>query len=456
MTGRVLVVDDVATNRMLLAARLSANYYDVMTADCGAAALEICRAEGPDLVILDVMMPDIDGFEVCRRLKADPATAHLPVVMVTALNTPEERVRGLTAGADDFLSKPINEIELNARVRNLLRVKMVADELRLRNETTQALGLGPAGGCEAEEDPRGGDVMLVCADPAAAARRARALRERLGVQVRIPADDRRALAEATESPPDAILIDRRLAGGRDGLRLVSALRARRETRGSAILLLAPEGEMEAATKALDLGAADYLFEPFDICELEARLGAQLRRKRYADRLRASVLDGLRLAVTDPLTGLYNRRYASAHLDGMLRRAASGTLGVMMMDLDRFKALNDTWGHAAGDAVLREFGRRLKAHVRGSDLTARLGGEEFLVAMPDADPDSVVHAAERIRDAVAGAEFDIGGRSVPVTVSIGLAMATEDDSAETLIARADAALYESKATGRNRVTTRDAA
>src|ERR687886_1132822 len=132
MTARVLVVDDVPANVRLLEARLSAEYFDVLTAASGTQALQICQRAQCDIVLLDVMMPDMDGFEVCRRLKANPKTHHIPVIMVTALDQPADRVRGLEAGADDFLTKPVSEIALLARVRSLVRLKMVTDELRMR------------------------------------------------------------------------------------------------------------------------------------------------------------------------------------------------------------------------------------------------------------------------------------------------------------------------------------
>src|ERR1700684_2124511 len=140
MTARVLVVDDIPANVKLLEARLSAEYFDVVTAMSGAEALAICERAECDLVLLDVMMPDMDGFEVCRRLKTNTLTHHIPVVMVTALDQPADRVRGLEAGADDFLTKPVDEIALVARVRSLQRLKIVLDELRTRAATSASLG----------------------------------------------------------------------------------------------------------------------------------------------------------------------------------------------------------------------------------------------------------------------------------------------------------------------------
>src|SRR5262245_15598499 len=161
MTARVLVVDDVPANVKLLEARLSAEYFDVMTAVNGAEALAVCEHAECDVVLLDVMMPDMDGFEACRRLKSNPATHHIPVVMVTALDQPSDRVRGLDAGADDFLTKPVSDVALIARVRSLARLKLVTDELRMRAVTSKEIGLRSAETDAVAEEGRRGRVLVV-------------------------------------------------------------------------------------------------------------------------------------------------------------------------------------------------------------------------------------------------------------------------------------------------------
>ena len=132
MSARVLVVDDILANVKLLEAKLTAEYFDVVTALSGQEALDLIEVNHPDIVLLDIMMPGMDGFEVCRRIKANPASMHVPVVMVTALDQPSDRVEGLECGADDFLTKPVDDIALFARVRSLVRLKMMTDELRVR------------------------------------------------------------------------------------------------------------------------------------------------------------------------------------------------------------------------------------------------------------------------------------------------------------------------------------
>jgi two-component system cell cycle response regulator len=461
MSGRVLVVDDVATNRLLLRAKLSSAYYDVVVAENGTQALEMARSEQPDMVMLDVMMPDMDGFAVCEVLKAAEETAHIPVIMVTALDTPEERIRGLEAGADDFLSKPFNDLALFARVRNLMRMKMMFDELRLRDMTSRELGLADLVAEPEIEVEASGPILLAPPDDAQGQLWAEQLRDRLRIPTIVTHSEREALNLARLEIPDCFVVHQGLGEGGDGLRLVSALRARPETRQAAVILVVDNGDVHTAAKGLDLGASDYIEMPFDVSELIARIRSQLRRKRYSDRLRTNLRNGLKLAVIDPLTGIYNRRYAAQHMNRVMERAreTDGVFAVMMIDLDKFKTINDRFGHDAGDAVLREFSRRLQENIRGVDLVARFGGEEFFVAMPDVDRHAAAAAAERIRRAIEDAPVLLpgGAGEVDVTVSIGVAIATAaDNDAEAIIKRADNALYASKEAGRNRVSFAQAA
>src|SRR2546421_2068166 len=161
MSARILVVDDVPANVKLLEARLSAEYFDVLTASNGAEALDLCARAECDIILLDVMMPDLDGFEVCRRLKSNPATHFIPVVIVTALDSPSDRVRGLEAGADDFLTKPVSDIVLIARVRSLTRLKMMTDELRMRAITSLEIGMEAPERSAIADKGVGGRILLV-------------------------------------------------------------------------------------------------------------------------------------------------------------------------------------------------------------------------------------------------------------------------------------------------------
>ena len=452
MTARVLVVDDILPNVKLLEARLSAEYFDVISATNGVEAIEIAREGRCDVILLDVMMPGMDGFEVCRRLKSDPLTMHVPVVIVTALDQPADRLRGLTAGADDFLTKPVDEIALIARVRSLSQLKVMLDELRARVMTSATLGLKDAG-VMGEEGGANGRILIVEDRPGLAELLVTALKDLHSVEVE--ADAQSALIRLAEGEYDLAVVGLDFAGF-DALRLCSQLRSLERTRALPILLAAePEGRARIL-RALDLGVNDYLLRPIDRNELVARVRTQLRRKRYADALRENMQHALELAVVDALTGLNNRRFLESHLASALDRAAHGglPLSLMLVDVDHFKSVNDTHGHDVGDEVLRTLAQRIRRVVRGADLVCRLGGEEFVIVMSDTPLSVAARIAERVRASVQSSPFKIGAPAglLSVTVSIGLAERGSGANPDALMRRADKALYDSKAAGRNRVTS----
>ncbi len=451
MTARILVVDDVPANVKLLEARLLAEYFDVLTADDGYKALAICENTHLDLILLDIMMPGIDGFEVCERLKANPKTAHIPVVMVTALDQPSDRVRGLKAGADDFLTKPVNDIQLISRVRSLVRLKALSDELRIRADTAHSLVMeGLLKGVDGRDDI--GQVLLVDGRASSQERITKALKPVCNVVAM--SDPQAAIFEAAENSFDLVIVNANF-DDHDPLRLCSQLRSLERTRFLPILLAAETGAEDMIVRALDLGVNDYIVRPIDPNELLARTLTQIKRKRYNDRLRMSVKQTIELAVTDALTGLNNRRYLDNHLKILFNRAAvrSRPLSICLMDIDRFKSVNDTYGHDAGDEVLREFAARIRSTVRGADLACRYGGEEFVVVMPDTDAAASAAVAERLRAIIEKTPFMLRGEgtAISLTASFGLSCNIGDaDTPDQLLKQADQALYKAKADGRNRV------
>ncbi|HYP58115.1 MAG TPA: PleD family two-component system response regulator [Beijerinckia sp.] len=452
MTARVLVVDDILPNRKLLEARLTAEYFDVLTVANGPQALAVCEKGGCDIVLLDVMMPGMDGFEVCRRLKQDPRTMHIPVVMVTALDQAADRVRGLEAGADDFLTKPIDEIALMARVHSLSRLRLVLDELRTRAQRWTSLGMAdPLAHVVAASGTRG-RILLVDDRASTADQIATALRGAHDIEIEI--NPQEALRKGSTGNIDLFIVSLGLQAY-DGLRLCSQIQAGERTRPIPVLAIAEREDRQRILRALDLGVNDYLLRPVDRNELIARVRTQLRRKRYADSLRENVEASIEMALVDPLTGLNNRRYLETHLTGLVEQAAreGRRLSLMILDIDHFKLVNDVHGHDAGDEVLKYFAGRVKQAIRTGDLICRLGGEEFVVVMPDTDLVVAARIAERVRSNVEKDVFAIfsGKQSIPVTVSIGLAERGLEDRPEGLFRRADKALYRSKQSGRNRVS-----
>jgi two-component system cell cycle response regulator len=454
VAGKILVVDDISTNRIVLKVKLAAARYEVHQAATGAEALRFARTERPDLILLDVQLPDLSGIKVCEALKSDPRTCAIPVVMVTAFRDQSVRLRALGAGAEEVFWKPLDETVLLARLRSLLRARETDAELTLRDTTYRALGFAEASG--GFQMPA--TIALVAGDTATARRWKRDLAPYVDNALIVVENDA-ALNDAPGTrTPDVFVVAADLAATGDGLRLLSELRSRPTTRYSAVCIVLGRDTHDTAAMALDLGASDLIEADADPRETALRLHTQVERKQQADRLRASVADGLRLAMTDPLTGLHNRRYALPHLARIAARAVESgrQFAIMVLDLDHFKSVNDTHGHAAGDAVLVEVAARLRTNLRAVDLIARIGGEEFLVALPDTTLDASRITAERLRRKIQEQPVDLpNGTRVSVTTSIGLAMGGGTDrtvgAVAELVAQADTALMGAKADGRNLVT-----
>ncbi|HLQ91403.1 MAG TPA: PleD family two-component system response regulator [Xanthobacteraceae bacterium] len=451
MTARILVVDDIPANVNLLASRLSAEYFDVVTATNGTDALEICERGDCDVVLLDILMPGMDGFEVCRRLKSGLTTHNIPVVMVTALDQVSDRVRGLEAGADDFLTKPVSGIALIARVRSLSRLKRMTDEVRMRARTSREIGIESPEREAIGDKGLGGRILVVDERLEFANRTAAFLSDTQKVDIEV--DPSVALFRAAEGNYDLLIVSLGLDRF-DGLRLCSQIRSLERTRNLPILAIADVENDTKLVRGLEIGVNDYLTRPFDKCELNARVCTQIRKKRYSERLRDNVQMSIEMAITDALTGLHNRRYMESHIGALIEQASARgkPLAVSLLDIDFFKSVNDTYGHDAGDDVLREFANRIRKSIRGIDLACRYGGEEFVVLMPETDLAVAAAVSERLRRRIASEPFRVqqGARQIEVTISIGIAALGGGDDAAMLVKRADQALFRAKRDGRNRV------
>ena len=452
MTARVLVVDDLLPNIKLLEVRLSAEYFDVCTAMNGPDALAICERGDCDIVLLDVMMPGMDGFEVCRRLKSSPNTAHLPVVMVTALDQPADRLKGLEAGADDFLTKPVNEVALLARVKSLVRLKMLTDELRSRAAVSRDVGIVDPNTTALNDNGMGGRVLIVDDRPTSYERLASSLSQMHSVE--IESNPQQAMLRAPEGNYDLIMVSLGL-NNFDGLRLCSQLRTLERTRKVPLLIIADMDDEARILRGLEIGVNDYLMRPVDRNEMLARVRTQIRRKRYVDSLGEAVTQSMEAAIIDPLTGLHNRRYMQSHLTQLTNLGVSQAtpFSLMILDIDFFKSVNDNWGHDAGDDVLKEFSKRILKSIRGVDMACRSGGEEFVVLMPDTEKNIAQLVAERIRQKIERNPFAIygGKKMISVTVSVGVTgYRSGHTTADSLMKKADEALYKAKKEGRNRV------
>lgn len=451
MTARVLVVDDMSSNVKLLESKLVGAYFEVFSALNGPECLAMIDAVQPDIILLDIMMPGMDGLEVCRRIKSNWTTAHIPVVMVTALEQASDRVAGFEAGADDFLSKPVDDAALLSRVRNLVRLKLMTDEMRSRRTSDQDMGIVDPVTTLMEATPSG-RVLIVEDRKEMAGWLVNALHPPYEVSCTDTVEE--TLARVRGDLCDMIVISLGMRG-LDGLRLYSLIRTLSGGRHIPIVALVNDGDRRKLTQAMELGVNDYVMRSADKNEIAARVRTQLRKKNYVERLRQNARVSLEMANTDQLTGLSNRRSMLAHLENLIS-ATSPTrksIGLLMFDIDRFKSVNDQHGHDIGDEVLKVFAKQVAANVRSADLACRYGGEEFVVLMPDTDEPFALAVAERLRKRIEEMPIvvspDIAGLGITVSVGVAISKGT-NDTPEELLRRADQALYSAKRAGRNRV------
>lgn len=460
MPRRLLIADATATNRIALKASLGAARYDVHAVASGAEAIEALRSPrlgdpgrpAFDLVLADANLPDMNGAEFCRAIGAG-GDATAPVLLLTEEVDDAARLDALRAGAEDLLPRPLARPRLLAHLRNLMRAQADRAELRRRDATATQLGFAEA--------PTGfavrGRVVLISGH-ARTPVLAQALRSNLVNDVRVlPAAEAMALGDLPSETmaPDVFVLPLTEGEDEEDLSLISELRSRPATRHAAILALhqgARDGD--SSTRALDMGANDLAALSSSAEELALRVGRQMTRKRNSDRLRRTVDAGLQMAAIDPLTGLFNRRYVLHQIADLAQqpRSSGRALGLMIVDIDHFKSVNDTYGHAAGDAVLIELSHRLRDNLRGADMVARLGGEEFVIVLPHTDAEEALGAAERLRALIAAHPARLpNGRTLAVSVSIGAALGHGTDfDHETVMEVADQALYAAKHAGRNRV------
>ncbi len=460
MSGRILIIDPVATNRIVLKVKMIAAQYVVDTCTSCAEALDVISKTLPDLVLINLLDQAEDGFAFCRRLRESRATRDIAIVSTGVAETAKARFRALDAGADDVLPRPINDAMLLSRVRNLLRRRNASHDLAQRDGAGHALGF--------EEDlaPRltPAKVSVVCYNAVVGIPLMNTLQDGLHQSVQIVSGARQFVSMLERGTPDVLVVH-----GADGLieqtallQMVCDFRTRSQTRHAAQLVIVPEGAEDLAAMVLDLGASDVIFANMPEEEFVLRTRRLIQAKMTEDQLRDRVRRGLQAAVTDPLTGLFNRRYAEVQLQRLSKQSSKTgqPYTVVMLDLDHFKSINDRFGHAAGDLVLVELAKRLQSAMHDGDFVARIGGEEFLIALPDTDITAAEMTGERLRKLIGGTPFNIGKGHDPLTVtaSVGIAVhsekldrATDDTALGHVFERADAALYSAKSAGRDAVS-----
>lgn len=451
-TARVLVADDEPMVVNVLALGLRKEGYEVIEAFNGGEAIRKAVEESPDLILLDVRMPDLDGYEVTRRLKDDARTLHIPIILVTGLTDAHGKAAGLEAGADEFLSKPVDTAELLVRISSILRLRQYQEQLRHRSmsgeKTVQEGDAGPDG---PEEPPR---ILLSSAN--GGLDDVRDLLASKGYEVYAAPEGEDVAGAESLAGAALIILD---AEGRsaEALEICRRLKQREETQFTPLVVIGPAADPESRVRFLSSGVDDIMMPPVDSREILARVGRLLKQRGELQSLRARYRSALSASTNDALTGLFNQGYFKRFLTLELKRSLrqNHPTSLVLLDIDNFKSMNDTLGHLAGDQILGELAGRIRSCIREIDLPARYGGEEFVVVLPYTGREGAAVAAERIRAAVASREFLQGSSfpSVQVTVSVGVAVGPESGSLpEELISAADVLLYDAKRDGKNRIAT----
>lgn len=458
MPGRILIADDRFASRLMLAALFGGAYYDVLQADRADRALDIAGQEQPGAIVISDNLAGMGSLALCDALHGLPDCAHSLRVVLTDRPDPARAATLIAAGADDVICRTSSDQEILARLRRLFEHRARIADLTMQGIATPR----PAGLAEAAAEfdapirvaifsaaPHAADWAQAIGTGPGGTRFARPLLAATGAMV----PDR----------ADVVVLDGDSLGRDAALRMTATMLRRGQGPVPEVLVATDGRDPALAVQALDLGAGGILPLPFDTAEAQARIALLHRRRQDIVALQDRLRSGLESAVTDPLTGLYNRRYALPRIEQVVRdvRATGRMAAVLMADLDHFKWVNDTHGHPAGDAVLQGVARILSAGVEGHGFAARIGGEEFVIVLPDSTPHAARAIAQRLRAAVAGASLPAPAHAqgLQVTVSIGLANVDArlmqpfigpPEEASRVLARADHALYRAKKAGRNRV------
>src|SRR5271166_113524 len=452
---RVLIVDDVADNRVALSCRLVKDGFEIVEADSGAEALRLVQEQAFDVMLLDVMLPDMSGKEVLRRIRDKFSASLLPVIMVTPDSQAEDVIEAMKVGANDYVTMPFDFSIALARVNNQVARRRAELELRNVNAMTKSdVRALPAARLLIVDD---------IADNRAVLSRRFAKRGFEIVEADCGAEALRLVQEQTF---DVVLLDVMMPD-MDGMDVLRRLRKKFSASLLPVIMVTAKAQPEDIVEALKVGANDYVTKPVDLSIVLARVNNQVARRQAEAAIRKaneSLLNAMthleqrvalekkiaHLAHHDMLTGLPNRFAFDERLNAarQFARDSGSQLSLLFIDLDGFKNVNDALGHAVGDVLLKEVAARLTGVVGPSDFCSRLGGDEFAVVHVSADVrTTAVSLAQAIISAV-GSCNSVGGHQVFVGASVGISVLEDGDSdSATLLKRADLAMYRAKADGR---------
>lgn len=464
---KVLIVDDDAVVRSIVRDSLGSEGYQISEASTGNEALRKAVVERPDLILLDLLMPGMDGFEVCRKLRTELDDLAVPVIILSAKAEKEDILKGLEVGANDYIAKPVEPLELKARIKTHLRLKGLYDiantekkELMALLDVSQAVsstlhsrdilynivksvaGVIEVNRCSILRIGRKkgiGYVVTTYENPNI---------KNLPIELDKYPEIRKALDVKETVVVEDINSDPLMAGTREILEklkltslMVIPIMVREEVVGTLFLRTSRK-------------EGSFTQREVRLCQVIANMaGNALANAHLFESLELANLELEKLAITDGLTGASNHRHFRTRLEEEFSRAKryKTPLSCIMLDIDHFKSINDAFGHAQGDIVLKEITDVLRKSVRKTDIVARYGGEEFVILLPHTDKEGGFIHAERIREAARGNRCSDSNTCIMVTVSLGVATFPSEDisSADDLVGKADNALYEAKRNGRNK-------
>ncbi|SMO50173.1 response regulator receiver modulated diguanylate cyclase [Ruegeria faecimaris] len=459
--GTILVLDGTSTNRIMLKVQLTAAWYHVAQGENLRGLDGLLKRVRPDLILTAQSLPDGTAADVKKVVMADPDLADIPIVAIAPQNDKSARLRALSDGLDDVLAHPFKDTLLLARVRSLLRARADTQELQ-DNSGSPCLGFAEATSAFATP-PKAARAALLTQSAKTGALWQKALSEHTHHSLSIHTISN--LHRLLSGPiPDAIIVE--IDGESSGLSILADLKSRGATRHTVLIGILRKDDASLAAEALDRGADAICMAGFCPRETLLRLDNQLARKSRIDQMRDSLRRGIAESWVDPLTGLHNRRYAMRALKQIARQSAQTGLGftVMVADLDHFKSINDKFGHAGGDQVLIETAERMRNSIGSDGFVARIGGEEFLIGLPETTGPRALGIARTVCDDICQCPFDLSEAAEPIAVTISIGLITADDNTfrqgippaplDNMIKSADTALYAAKKAGRNQVMVQD--
>ena len=435
---RVLIVDDEPLNVKLFEAMLSSDNREIIKAYNGEQALEKVNKEIPDLILLDVMMPGIDGFEVTRRLKGNGETKDIPIILITAMDNADYKAIGHEAGADEFLNKPIKAVELKSRVKSLLHTKEYQDKLKLLIQT------------ESGNDPDNKDRLilgenhklpvLLVLEEQKDAKSIEMFLHGQPYQVIVGKNAKDAMTLTSQRQVDLILLDAMLQGEKC-FEISRYLKEQEKTANIQVLVLTDSDVLENKQPEFVLWSDDFLIKPVNVFELRTRVKALLKKKTFLDKLYAGPAGSVQEAITDSISGLANQSYFKFFLDHEIQRSLRDgrPVALVMMEVINVKHSQNCAGHPAGEELLKDLGTLVKENIRSIDLGARCKEKQFAIVLTNTDGNGAIIVAERLKRLIQ-TQLSKNLRnnfSESSSLEIGIAVYPSDaDSTESLIDQAE--------------------